>query len=573
MLASNPNIMIKLFNTLFLFLLGTFIYAQQKNFASPVNFPIVLNGNFGEIRGNHFHAGIDIKTKGETGLPVFSIEEGFVSRISVSATGYGNALYIDHPSGYTSVYGHLEEFSPSIAHWVKSQQYKQKSFEVNLYPEKNQFSVKKGEAIAKSGNTGGSAGPHLHFEMRRTENQHPVNPLFYNFEVADETKPNVENLYAYPLSTDSHVSGNTDKQHFKLVYYGGAYHLKGIQSLNVFGEIGFGVDAIDYFDNNWSKCGIYQLEYWVDNQLINSFQFDELDYSKMRYINSHIDYEAYIRNNKKIHKTFVDPGNKLDIYRQTYNGGLFSFNDGKRHHLQIMLYDVNMNTSEIDFYVVSTEPVEHQAAETLGKLNYYTDNSYSTEDFELYIPIDALYTDLDFIYKEGRIPEGAYSNLHRVQDKYTPLQKAIQLKIKPVNLPDELQDKALIALFDIQTGKFRSVGGTYANGWVEGKSRNFGDFCVVVDSIAPEIRPLSIKNNVLLEKDRLRFKIEDGLSGIKSYTGTIDGKWVLFEYDAKRDLLVYNFDEHIKKDKNHKLQLIVEDLKGNKNTFFSTFNY
>ena len=565
--------MIKLFITLFLILLGTFILAQQPEFDSPINIPIVLNGNFGEIRGNHFHAGIDIKTKGETGLPVFSIDNGYISRISVSATGYGNAIYIDHPSGYTSVYGHLEEFAPAIAAWVKLQQYREKSFEVNLTLGKNQFVVKKGEEIAKSGNSGGSAGPHLHFEIRRTDNQHPVNPLFFNFEIPDKTKPNVENLYIYPLSDSSQVSGNTKKQRFKLVYFGGAYHLKGIQSLNVFGKIGFGVDAIDYFDENWSKCGIYQLEYWVDNQLINSFQLDELDYSKMRYINSHIDYEEYIRNHKKIHKTFVEPGNRLDIYRQTYNGGLYNFDDGKRHNVQIMLYDVEMNAAEIQLYVVSTKPIKHPEVQSIGKLNYYTDNSYATDDFELYIPIDALYTDLDFEYKKGHSPAGAYSALYRVQDKYTPLQKAINLKIKTTNLPNDLQDKALIALFDIQTEKYTSIGGTYDRGWVKGSSRNFGDFCVVVDTIAPEIRSLSIKDNSLAENGRIRFKIEDDLSGITSYTGTIDGKWVLFEYDAKRNLLVYNFDEHIKKQKNHKLQLVVEDQKENKNIYTATFYY
>lgn len=565
--------MIKLFNTLFLFLLGTFIWAQQPNFGSPLNFPIILNGNFGEIRTNHFHAGIDIKTKGETGQPVFSIDDGFISRISVSATGYGNALYVDHPSGYTSVYGHLERFAAPIAEWVKLQQYKEKSFEANFSPDKAQFVIKKGEEIAKSGNSGSSAGPHLHFEIRRTNNQHPVNPLFYNFGIEDKTKPSVENLFAYPISDSSQVSENTNKQQFKLVLFGGAYHLKGIQSLNVYGKIGFGVDAIDYFDNNWSKCGIYQMEYWVDNQLINAFQLDELDYGKMRYLNSHIDYEEYIRKRIKVHKTFIDPGNKLDIYRQTYNGGLYNFNDGKRHNVQIMLYDVAMNVTEIQFYVSSTTPIKHPDVNALGTLNYYTDNSYKTDNFEIYIPIDALYTDLNFEFKKGKKPTGAFSALYRIQDKFTPVHKPIELKIKPENLPNELQEKAIVALFDTQTEKFSSIGGNYDHGWVKASSLNFGDFCVVIDTIAPVIRSLSVKNNTLVEGEQMRFKIEDNLSGIKAYTGSIDGKWVLFEYDAKRNLLVYNFDEHLKKGKNHKLQLIVEDQKENKNTFTASFYY
>lgn len=572
-LAFNSNIMIKSFITLFLILLSTFIWAQQTDFDPPVKIPIVLNGNFGEIRGNHFHAGIDIHTKGETRLPIYSIDDGFVSRVSVSASGYGNAIYIDHPSGYTSVYAHLDQFEPSLAEWVKSEQYHEKSFEINLTPSKNQFRIKRGQEIAKSGNSGSSAGPHLHFEIRRTANQHPVNPLFFNFDIKDHTKPSVENLYVYPLSDSSQVSGNTKKQLYKLVYFGGAYHLKGIQSLNVYGTIGFSVDAIDYLDNNWSKCGIYQLEYWVDNQLINSFQLDELNYDKSRYLNSHIDYEAYQKTQAKFHKTYIDPGNKLDIYRQTYNGGLFNFDDGKRHNVQIMLYDVNMNVAEIQFYVLSTKAMKHPEVKSNGTLNYHTDNNYKTEEMELHIPINALYTNLNFEYQKGRSPAGAFSSLHRIQDKYTPLHIAFDLKIKASHLPDNLSSKAIIAQFDTKTEKYTSIGGTFDDGWVKTTAKNFGTFCIVIDTIAPSIRSLSLKDNVLTEQDHLRFKIDDDFSGIKTYNGTIDGKWILFEYDAKRNLLVYNFDEHLKKGKNHKLVLIVEDRKENKRTYNATFYY
>ncbi|MDA3929157.1 MAG: M23 family metallopeptidase [Prolixibacteraceae bacterium] len=562
------------FYTVGFLLINLTILSQEPNFTAPLNIPLILNGNFGELRSNHFHAGIDLKTKGEIGLPVFSIEDGYISRVAVASGGYGNALYVNHPSGHTSVYAHLDKFSPELADWVKKQQYKQKSFVVNLFPEKNQFSVSKGQEIAKSGNSGSSAGPHLHFEIRVTKNQHPSNPLFFDFKIKDTTKPVVENLYVYPLSSDSHVQNKIDKQVFKLVYYNNTYHLKGMQSLNFFGDIGFGIDAIDYLDGNWSKCGIYQMEYWVDNQLINSFELNELNYNKMRYLNSHIDYEEYKKSRSKIHKTFIDPGNKLDIYRQTSNNGIFSFNDGKRHKIQIILYDAYMNASEISFYAISTKAVNHPKIESTAKFNYNTDNSFEKENIKIEIPKGALYSDLNFEFKKGRIPTGAYSSLYRVHNNFIPIQKKISISIKTTGLPKELEKKALLALLNIKNGKYSSIGGNYNKGWVTAYTRTFGDICVVADTLAPTIRSLSIKNKqTLSEKNSVRFKIVDDLSGIKKYTGTIDNKWVLFEYDAKRDLLVYSFDEHIKKGRKHKLQLIVEDQKGNVNTYNAIFNY
>lgn len=546
---------------------------QEPEFASPVNIPIVLNGNFGELRSNHFHAGIDIKTNGRTGLPIFSIDDAYVSRIVVAPTGYGRAIYLNHPSGYTSVYAHLEAFAPAIEEWVRAQQYEKEQFKVNLFPPSTLFEIKKGQEIALSGNSGSSAGPHLHFELRKTATENPVNPLFFNFQIEDKVKPVVEHLFIYPVGDSSHVEGKTTgRMQIPLVFYGGSYHLKGMQSIGLYGKTGFGVDAIDYIDNNWIKCGIYQLEYWVDNQLINAFELDELSYSTMRYLNSHIDYAAWVEQRRRIHKTYIDPGNQLDIYRQTYNGGLFNFDDGERHKVQIILYDVSMNASTVEFYVESTRPLKHPAP-TGTRFSYYTSNHFETDDIRLNLPVNALYTDIDFQYQKGLVPEGALSALHRVHNSATALHLPAELSIKAENIPGHLESKVLIASFDIPTKKYSSWGGEFEEGWVKTSTRNFGDVCIVADTIAPQVRSLSIKNNTLLESDRIRFKIDDELSGISTYQGTIDGHWVLFEYDAKRDLLFYQFDEKIMKGKNHKLRLVVVDEKENTNTFSASFYY
>lgn len=560
----------------FLFLLilcGGLLNAQQTNFLPPLDIPMVLNGNFGELRANHFHTGIDIKTEGKTGLPVYSAEDGYISRIAVSPVGYGNALYINHPNGYTTVYGHLKSFTPEVAKWVKTQQYKQKSFSVNLFPTSGQFKVKKGEEIAKSGNSGSSAGPHLHFEIRETKSEHPLNPLLFGFDIKDTRKPVVEHLYVYPLGDKSQVENKTTEQVFKLVYYGVGYHLKGMQSINVYGPIGMGIDGIDYLDDNWSKCGIYQMEYWVDNQLLNTFELNELDFSKNRYINSHIDYKALIKDGRKVQKTFIDPGNHLNIYHQTTNNGIFNFNDGKRHKIKIILYDAKMNASEIVFYAVSTKPIKHPKIEASAHFKYDKENHFESPNVQIDLPEGALYTDINFEFKEGKTPPESYSPLYKIHSEYTPLQKPIVLKIKPNNLPKALESKALLADFNTRNGKIYSLGGEYENGWIVASPRVFGNMCVVVDTLAPTIYSLSIKNNILSEATKIRFKINDDLSGIKSYRGTIDGKWSLFEYDAKRDLLEYNIDEHLKKGKKHFLELTVEDGKENVNTYKANFYY
>lgn len=552
-----------------------FTYAQDPNFASPINIPIILNGNFGEIRGNHFHAGIDIKTNGTTGLPVSSIQNGFISRISVSANGYGNAIYIDHPSGYTSVYGHLNKFSPAIEKWVREQQYENKTFEVNLEPLKDQFILNKGERFAFSGNSGSSGGPHLHFELRKTEIQHPVNPLLMGYNVKDESKPVVENLFVYPLSDESNIQNSNKKQKFSLVLMNGSYHIKGsVETLNGWGDLGFGVDAKDYLDGNWSKCGIYKLELWIDTLLINTFIIDELDYDKMRQMNSHIDYEEFIKTQKKVHKTFIEPGNKLAIYKNPINRGVFNFTDGQKHKVKIVLFDVQMNKSDIVFYIKSTNKISFQKEEYTTLFRYDRSNEFENDEVKLELPEEALFTDLKFNYRLIPGNSKICSNIHHLHKNLVPMNKYAQIKIKPTSLPEKLRDKALLAVIDIPSNSLSSLGGEYSFGWVKSNTRVFGDICVVVDTLAPKITPLSIaENKTLSEAGQLRFRIKDNLSGIKKYDGFIDDNWVLFEYDAKNNLITYRFDEHINKGKQHDIKVIVSDQKENSNEYNASFFY
>jgi hypothetical protein len=557
-----------------LLLIGVFVHAQKPDFRSPVAIPILLNGNFGEIRANHFHAGIDIKTNGTTGLPLFSIEDGFVSRISVSSTGYGKAIYIEHPSGYTSVYGHLEKFSPEIEKWVKAQQYELQRFEVNLEPEATLFPFMKGDQIAFSGNSGSSAGPHLHFEIRKTSDQHPINPLLNGYDVKDNAKPVAENLYIYPIANDSQVRSSTKKQKINLILQNGVYKPKEGGDIPVWGEVGFGIEATDYLDGTWSKCGIYKLELRVDSLLINSFSIDELSYDKVRHLNSHIDYEEFILTKRSVQKSFIDPGNKLDIYDYTINRGIYTFDDGGKHKIRITIYDARGNKSDVEFQVRSIKGSPIQPINYTQLFQFDRKNKFENEQVELIIPEEVLFTNLKFNY--GQLPKiaGIFSNIHRLHNNTVPLSRNVEVKIKANMLPEKLRDKAAICYISLPEKTLQYLGGDYSFGWVKTETRILGNMCIAVDTIAPKINPLSFsEKNTLIETNQIRFKITDNLSGIKSYNGYIDDKWVLFDYDAKTNTIKYKFDEHIEKGKKHQLKVIVEDNKSNKKEYSNSFFY
>jgi hypothetical protein len=547
--------------------------AQDMNYSMPLKIPFSLTGSFGEIRTNHLHAGIDLRTNGAIGLPILTIDDGFVSRIAVSATGYGNVLYIDHPNGITSVYAHLDRFSSSIDKWVREQQYKNQTFNINLEPKPEQFVFKKGETIAFSGNSGSSSGPHLHFEIRHTHNQNPLNPFNYGFSTKDSKSPVAENLYIYPMNNESHISKSNTKQRYPLVFFDGAYRIKAqAVSLSAWGELGFGVDALDYFDASWSKCGIYKLELWVDSTLFHSFTIDELSYDFTRHANSHIDYEEQVKFKRKVHKTFTEPGNRLPIYKESLNNGIFSFSDGKKHEVKIILYDHNGNKSTVAFSLVSSDKIKFPEKECIQNFKFNEANKFEKEDFVIEIPESTLFSDFCFEYKSISGNNKIFSSIHKVHNPYTPLAKPVTIKIKPKSLPPKLQKKALIAF--VNGNSFTSLGGEYSEGWVTTTTRAFGDMCIVADTTPPTIVPLSIvENKMLSEKGRIRFKISDNLSGIKSYNGYIDDSWVLFEHDAKSNTITYRFDNKIKTGKNHQLKLIVSDLKDNIKEYNATFFY
>ncbi|MFD2600274.1 M23 family metallopeptidase [Sphingobacterium corticis] len=345
-----------------LLLSSTALTAQQKDiitardypvgyFRSPLNITPDASGTFGELRSTHFHAGDDYRTQQRTGLPVYAVADGEVSRVRVQIGGGGNSVYIDHPNGYTSVYLHLETFSDALTNIIRAEQYKQKRFDVDVMVEKGVLSFKKGEVIANSGNTGASGGPHLHFEIRDTKSQHPLNTQLFGLKFADRFAPTIQGLMVYDLNDDLFNEHTFRRPLATSAASGTNYRLSSNAVVKVNGKFGFGLNAIDRHRAGGFRNGVYSIELYVDGKPKSIVLFEELDFNTSRGIHSYIDYPHWKRTQAKYQKSFKDPGNPIEIFHQLDNGGIIELKDNEVHDVKYVVKDVQGNCSELNFQV------------------------------------------------------------------------------------------------------------------------------------------------------------------------------------------------------------------------------
>ncbi len=540
-------------------------------FRSPLDIPLFLSGNFGEIRSNHFHSGLDIKTQSVENKPVYAPADGFVSRIKIQAGGYGNALYVTHASGYTTVYGHLNAYATSIATYLKEEQYKKESFEIELFPDSNLFRVKKGDVIAYTGNTGSSGGPHLHFEIRDTKTESAYNPLFFGFEVKDKVPPAITSLGVYGFSENAR-KGWTNSKAYSVTKSENKYVVNGGKPIAAGGITGFGLEVYDQLDGADNHNGAYSIELLKDSLRIYFHKIDEMPFHLSRFINSHIDYEEKVLNKNAVQKSFVEPGNQLKIYETKITAGKTLIETGKKYKFTYIVKDVAGNSSLLEFTVEGTKPTEQVKKDTVATKTFYYDsvNTFKAKGIELQLPDFALYRDIDFLYSVKPKTKQTYSAIHSIHKNTEPIQREYTLSIKPDSIPEKVKDKLLIVSFNSNNNPV-SEGGKFENDTVKTKTKNFGSFAVMADTTKPKITPVNItRDGDLSAAKTIKVKISDNLSGVGFYRGSIDGKWILMEYDGKNSLLTYTFDKTLSKGK-HYFELIVTDGKQNTAKYDASF--
>lgn len=551
------KINLSIFIYIFLFVVYTSsVFSQQYRY--PVIIPPAFSGNFGELRSNHFHSGLDFKTEQTVNKPIVAIEEGYVSRISVSPGGFGLALYVDHPAtGHTSVYAHLNSFSKEIAEWVKEKQYEQERFQVTLYPEKGQFPVKQGEQIALSGNTGSSGGPHLHFEIRDSQTEEPLDALAYLPLVADTQKPDLRGIAFYPQKDKGLINGSSNPLRINISKDSQGNPQAPGRTINAWGRIGVGVKAYDRMNGQSNIYGVKQIRLFVDEELVFSSSIDRFSFSDTRMLNSFVDFEDWKERRSFYMKSFVDPGNRLPFYKTT-NNGYIDIIEEREYRFRYELEDHAGNRLDYRFSVQG-KPQEIPAPLPCDNwFSWNLNNSFLEIGFSLSIPAGNLYNDLSFTHRKTE-SHTYYSHIHRVNDKPVPLHQGAELWIGLHT--DTLQNRRNYGIVKINDNGSESwVGGTYKRGGIAATIRELGDsYAVSSDTLSPTITPVSPENWV--KQRRIRVRLSDNKSGIASFRGEINGKFVLFTHDTKSNVYTYHFDD-ARLNKGEQLSLVFTTTDG-----------
>jgi murein DD-endopeptidase MepM/ murein hydrolase activator NlpD len=551
--------------------------ADKLLFISPVKIPLLLSANFGEIRSDHFHSGIDIRTQGAIGHEIVAAASGYVYRIGVAPGGFGKALYLRHPSGHSTVYGHLDRFSSEIEEYVIEQQYANRNFTVSLFPPKDKFVFKQGDVIGFSGNTGSSQGPHLHYEIRRSSDEFPLNPLHFEFGVKDNIKPLIERLVLYPGTGSTSINGRNQELLLQAQGSHGNYYISSDRTPVVSGRMGFGISTYDLLNDSWNKCGVHTITLVVGSDTIYNFVMDAFSFDETRYINSHIDYRRKIRDNITVQRLFVAPNDRLSVYKGVKNRGFYDFVTDSTYTVRIIVADVHENSSVLTFRVksVSGKELPVAAESSNGRLLRW-DKPYRMTDGDITVAIPelALYDSVRFTYSRREMPESLYADVFTILDRFVPLHKPYKLSIKPRRIPAGLKSKMALVTVDAQ-GKASYAGGEWSGEFLTGDFRSFGRYSVGIDTVPPVINLNGFRSGAdLTGRRELRLLISDDFSGIKSYEAFIDDKWALFEYDPKNKLIVHRFDaKRITKGTNHTLRLRVVDNRNNTTEMKAEFKW
>lgn len=531
-----------------------------------MDLPVHPSGTFGELRSNHFHAGLDFRTKQKTGFPVFAAADGYISRIKVSTYGYGTVLYIDHPNGYTTVYGHLLKYAPALDAYVRKRQYEKQTFEIELFPKPGEIPVKKGEVIALSGNSGGSGGPHLHFEYRDTKTEMIINPLLFGLgkKMKDTKAPTVYGLMVYPLSDDAVV--NESKQPMLLSVKqqpDGTYLADKVYAR---GKIGFAVNATDKSTGSYGNNGIYKIQTYFNGTPYYGFEFNTFAFDESRYVNNFIDYPKYYATGQRFQKLFTRTPYPLSLIKSNSGNGQFNIVRDTIKNFRIEVSDYHGNKSIINGSVeYSDKPasVLQQKKITPYFVKVANDNAYTQDDVSVFIPANAFYEDF---FMEFKVKD----SLLYLHNPRVPVHTSVTISWDVKHLSKDVLQKTFIAT--VGDKRLTYNDSKMEDGKLTAKVRSLGTFKLAQDYNPPKIYSPDFKEgDALNQRDTISLKISDDLAGIATYDAWLNGKWILLHYDYKNRLVTHHFSDGVVEEGRNNLKVVVTDNVGNSATFETYF--
>ena len=548
----------KSFLSFWLFSILFALNSQEYNLNSPIDLPLNLSGTFGEFRSSHFHYGLDVTTNKKPGYNVYSIDSGSVVRINVSTSGYGKALYINHPNGLTSVYAHLKEFSPKIQEYIKTQQYLNKSYNVQRFFNNGEMKVNKGDLIGYTGNTGGSSGPHLHFEIRDTKSQNPINPLSFNYKYDDSNRPIIKSLYLFN-EDDIFKKRNPKKYEIKKIN-DSLYIADKIVYSN---KIGIGIEVYDrQSNNNYNRNGVYEVKMFIDSVLNFSYKMDKINIDESVFRKIFYDYLLLKTKKKRIQKVYYPLNSKLNFLNHNVNTGIFKSSDKYEKDVLIEVSDWNNNKSYLNFKIegITSNIIEKSidGIEVVPNQKYLIKKNNIEIGFKKNSFFNKVALNIEYQNDTLRIDEDIY-----------PLRKSYNIKIYKQVEDSIIKRQSYIGLIN-KNGTVSYLKTNKKDNFFSTNSSILGSYTLSRDSINPEVKPLNFSlNKDISNQKTIRLRVYDKTSGIKSYNVFINDKWALFEHEPKSNLIFHNIDDGIIKNGENKITIKVIDGVGNKTEFNS----